>query len=153
MLKTDDALTDIPPTHQPQAVRVGTLGADDAPEALLLQGAVGLVQVSLAVAVHHAPLAVQDAETVAETQRSEVVTSANSTVPVQHSWTRGIKVCSATVNQIPLRYIKYVGLIFLLIYSEFILRKMKTIQWLFLFFSWKNLICAQWVALCHTNAS
>lgn len=82
MLKTDDALTDAPPTHQPQAVRVGTLGADDAPEALLLQGAVGLVQVSLAVAVHHAPLAVQDAETVTETQRSEVV---NSAVPVQQS--------------------------------------------------------------------
>lgn len=59
---------DVSPTQQPQAICVGTLGADDASEALLLQGAVGLVQVGLPVAVHHAPLAVQDAETVAGRQ-------------------------------------------------------------------------------------
>ena len=55
----------LPPlTHEPQALHVGTLGPDDAPEALLLQGTVGLVQVGLSVAVHCAPLAVQHSKTV-----------------------------------------------------------------------------------------
>lgn len=51
-------------THKPQAICIGTFGTNNAPETLLLQGTVRLVEVSLPITVHHAPLAVQHTETV-----------------------------------------------------------------------------------------
>lgn len=59
----------VSPTYDSQAVRIGTLGTDDAPETLLLQGTVRLVEMSLAITVHHTPLTVQHAKTITETGR------------------------------------------------------------------------------------
>lgn len=51
-------------TDGPHVIHVGTFGSHDPPEAFFLRRAVGFVQVSLPVAVHHTPLAVQHPETV-----------------------------------------------------------------------------------------
>lgn len=51
-------------THKAQAICIGTFGTNNAAETLLLQGTVRLVEVSLPITVHHAPLAVQHTETV-----------------------------------------------------------------------------------------
>lgn len=53
-------------TEDSQAIRIGALCADDAPETFLLKGTVGLVEMSFTVTVHHAPLTVQHTETVTE---------------------------------------------------------------------------------------
>lgn len=56
-------------THEPKAVCIGALCTHDAPKTLFLQGAVRLVQMSLAVTVDCAPLAVQHTEAVAGTRQ------------------------------------------------------------------------------------
>lgn len=59
-------------THESKAVRIGTLCANDAPETLFLQGTIWLVQMSLAITVNCAPLAVQHTEAVTGTQHRRV---------------------------------------------------------------------------------
>lgn len=60
-------------THETKAVCIGTLCTNDAPETLFLQSTIRLVQMSLAITVNGAPLAVQHAETVAGTNECEII--------------------------------------------------------------------------------
>lgn len=60
-------------THESKAVCIGTLCTNDAPETLFLQGTIRLVQVSFAITVNCAPLAVQHAKTVTETRPRSVL--------------------------------------------------------------------------------
>lgn len=64
-------LMNYPLTHQSQTVCIWTLGSNNAPETLLLQGTVGFVQMSLSIAVHRAPLTVQHPETVTATEQNK----------------------------------------------------------------------------------
>lgn len=62
-------------TKEAHGVYIWTLCTDNAPEALLLQGTIRLVQMGLAIAVHHAPLTVQNTKAVAETEHSIITVS------------------------------------------------------------------------------
>ena len=60
-------------THEAKAICIGTLCTNDAPKTLFLEGTIWLVQLSLAITVNRAPLAVQHAETVTGENECEII--------------------------------------------------------------------------------